>query len=106
MPLFLNLIENQTYPASHIKIYIRTNNNRDQTAVLLMQSIEKVKDKYSEIYFDSSDVEEPVVEWAKARGTHYFVVDYDNFIVPDTLETHLETRLSVIGPLLRLSDKT
>lgn len=46
------------------------------------------------------------VEWAKARGTHYFVVDYDNFIVPDTLETHLETRLSVIGPLLRLSDKT
>lgn len=63
MPMFLNLIENQTYPDSHIKIYIRTNNNRYQTAVLLVQSIEKVKDMYSEIYFDSSDVEEPVQDY-------------------------------------------
>lgn len=72
MPLFLNLIENQTYPASHIKIYIRTNNNRDQTAVLLMQSIEKVKDKYSEIYFDSSDVEEPVRRMGKSKRDSLF----------------------------------
>lgn len=127
LPLFLNLIENQTYPSSQIKLYIRTNNNRDQTAVLLEQWKEKVKDKYSEIFFDASDVEEPVqdysphewnslrfdvlarlrqesVEWAKAKGTHYFVVDCDNFIAPDTLEILLNTGLPVIGPLLGNGD--
>ncbi|MDF2523578.1 MAG: hypothetical protein K0R31_1219 [Clostridiales bacterium] len=127
LPLYLNLIENQTYPADKIKLYIRTNNNRDQTAVLLEQWIEKVKDRYSEIYYDSSDVADPIhqysphewnalrfqvlgrlrqesVEWARAKGTHYFVVDCDNFIVPKTLEMLLNTGLPVIGPLLRNGD--
>lgn len=127
LPLYLDLIENQTYPASKIKLYIRTNNNRDNSAQLLEQWIEKVKDKYSEIYFDSSDAGEPIekynphewnsmrfkvlgrirqesVEWAKARSTHYFVVDCDNFISPVTLETLLNTGLPVIGPLLRNGD--
>ena len=127
LPLYLDLIENQTYPASQIKLYIRTNNNRDHTAAVLEQWIEKVRDRYSEIHYDCSDVEEPVheysphewnalrfqvlarirqdsVEWAKARGTHYFVVDCDNFIVPETLETLLNTGLPVVGPLLRNGD--
>ena len=127
LPLYLKQIENQTYPASKIKLYIRTNNNRDDTAVLLEQWIEKVRDRYSEIHYDSSDVEEPVheysphewnslklhvlarlrqesVEWAQARGTHYFVVDCDNFIVPETLEIQFNTDLPVIGPLLRNGD--
>lgn len=127
LPMYLELIENQTYPASKIKLYIRTNNNRDQTAVLLENWVEKVKDRYSEIHFDSSDVTERVqdfsphdwnplklsvltrlrqesIEWALARGTHYFVVDCDNFIVPETLEILLTTKLPVIGPLLRNGD--
>lgn len=127
LPLYLNQIENQTYPASKIKLYIRTNNNRDNSAALLEQWIEKVRDRYSEVYFDSSDVEEPVheyaphewvslrlkvlarlrqesVEWAKAKGTHYFVVDCDNFIVPETLEMLLATGLPVVGPMLRDGD--
>ncbi|SHJ04626.1 glycosyltransferase family 2 protein [Propionispora hippei] len=127
LPLYLELIEKQTYPASQIKLYIRTNNNNDNTAQLLHQWVEKVKDRYSEIYFDASDVAEPVqeysphdwnalklkvlidlrqqsVEWAKARGTHYFVVDCDNFISPDTLEELLATGLPVVGPLLRNGD--
>ena len=128
LPMYLDLIENQTYPASKIKLYIRTNNNRDHTKLLLEQWVEKVKDKYSEIHFDSSDVvervqdysphdwENPVrhsvltrlrqesVEWALKRGTHYFVADCDNFIVPETLETLLDTKLPVVGPLLRNGD--
>ena len=127
LPLYLNLIENQTYPADKIKLYIRTNNNHDQTAVLLAQWIEKVKDRYSEIYYDASDVAEPVhaysphewnavrfqvlgrlrqesVDWAREKNTHYFVVDCDNFIAPKTLETLLHTGLPVIGPLLRNGD--
>lgn len=129
LPLYLDLIEKQTYPASLIKLYIRTNNNRDNTAEVLEQWIEKVKDRYSEIFYDSSDIPEPVqqysphewnsvrlkalqrlrqesIEWAKARGTHYFVVDCDNFIIPETLEILLETGLPVIGPLLRNADNS
>ncbi|MDP4155558.1 MAG: hypothetical protein Q8929_07950, partial [Bacillota bacterium] len=63
LPMYLDLIENQTYPASKIKLYIRTNNNTDHTAEILENWIEKVKDKYSEIYYDASDVEEPVHEY-------------------------------------------
>lgn len=127
LPLYLSLIEKQTYPASKIKLYIRTNNNNDDTTAVLEQWIEKVRDRYSEIYFDSSDVEESVqeygphewnalklhvltrlrqesIEWARTRGTHYFVVDCDNFIVPETLDVLLKTGLPVIGPLLRNGD--
>ena len=127
LPLYLNLIEKQTYPADKIKLYIRTNNNHDDTAGVLEQWIEKVRDWYSEIYYDSSDVAEPIhaysphewnalrfqvlgrlrqesVEWARAKRTHYFVVDCDNFIIPQTLEMLINTGLPVIGPLLRNGD--
>lgn len=127
LPLYLDLIEKQTYPAAKIKLYIRTNNNNDNTAAVLEQWIEKVRDRYSEIYYDASDVVEPVqdysphawnplklqvltrlrqesVEWAKAKGTHYFVVDCDNFILPETLEVLFNTGLPVIGPFLRNCD--
>ncbi|MEK4935696.1 MULTISPECIES: hypothetical protein [Bacillus] len=128
LPLYLKLIEKQTYPSSKIKLYIRTNNNNDQTAIILEQWIDKVKDKYSEIYYDSSNVEEPVheyaphewnslrfkvlgcirqesIEWAQSKGTHYFVVDCDNFILPETLEHLLNTGLPVIAPFLRNADE-
>ncbi|MEG6584796.1 hypothetical protein [Dendrosporobacter sp. 1207_IL3150] len=127
LPFYLKQIENQTYPASKIKLYIRTNNNRDNSANVLEEWIEKVKDRYSEIYYDPSDVAEPVqqynphdwnalklnvlikirqesIEWARARGTHYFVVDCDNFIAEDTLEVLLKTGMPVIGPYLRNGD--
>lgn len=127
LPLYLDLIEKQTYPSSNIRLYIRTNNNRDHTADLLLKWIEKVRGRYPEIYFNSSDVPEPVheygahewnpmrlkvlgrlrqesVDWAKVRGTHYFVADCDNFVIPETLEALLKTGLPVIGPLLRNGD--
>ncbi|WP_312340170.1 glycosyltransferase family 2 protein [Anaerospora hongkongensis] len=127
LPFYLDLIENQTYPASKIKLYIRTNNNNDNTAEVLEKWIEKVKDRYSEIYYSSSDVDEQVqlysphdwndlkltvlkrlrqesIEWARARDTHYFVVDCDNFIAPDTLEVLLKTGMPVIGPFLKNCD--
>ncbi len=127
LPLYLNLIERQTYPSHLIKLYIRTNNNNDNTKEVLEQWVNRVRDQYSEIYFDASDVPEPVhefkphdwntlkldvlkkirqdsIEWAKERGTHYFVIDCDNFILPNTLENLLKTGLPVIGPLLRNVD--
>lgn len=127
LPLYLKMIEQQTYPSSHIKLYIRTNNNNDNTAEILTAWIDKVRDRYDEIYFDDSNVEENVqdysphawnhlklkvlgklreqsIQWALDRGTHYFVADCDNFIAPDTLATLFNTGLSVVGPLLKIAE--
>lgn len=127
LPYYLSLIEKQTYPASKIKLYIRTNNNKDNTAQILTQWADKVRGRYSEVYLDTSDVPERVqdfgshewnavrfkvlgkirqdsVDWARAKGTHYFVADCDNFIIPCTLEKLLETHLPVVAPMLRNGD--
>ncbi|MEK3879042.1 hypothetical protein [Paenibacillus sp. FSL M7-0420] len=127
LPLYLELIERQTYPASRIKLYIRTNNNNDRTEEILREWAERVGERYHEVYLDNSDVEEPVqnyaphewtyerlrvigrlrqesIEWAKSKNTHYFVADCDNFIAPDTLESLLSTNLPVVGPLLTVAE--
>lgn len=127
LPLYLQCIENQTYPASQINLYIRTNNNNDLTATVLKTWLEKVKDRYHAVYFDDTDVEERVqdfaphewnytrfkvlgrlrqdsIDWAKANHSHYFIADCDNFIVPETIERLLHTQLPVVGPLLKNGD--
>ncbi len=127
LPLYLQCIERQTYPASLIRLYVRTNNNRDNTEAILRDWIARVRHRYAEIYWNAEDVPERVqdysphewnsvrlqalcrlrqesVAWAKARNTHYFIADCDNFIVPDTIETLMNTGLPVVGPLLRNGD--
>lgn len=127
LPLYLKCIENQTYPASKTNLYIRTNNNTDGTGEILKTWLEKVKDRYHEVYFDDSDVPDRVqdfaahewnytrfkvlgairqasVDWAKAHNSHYFVADCDNFILPYTIERLLQTALPVVGPLLKNGD--
>lgn len=127
LPLYLQCLERQTYPASLIHLYIRTNNNNDDTAAVLRDWVNRVGHRYAEVFWDDSDVPERVqdysphewnslrlrvlcrlrqasVEWAKARNSHYFIADCDNFIQPDTLETLMNTGLPVIGPLLRNGD--
>src|SRR5690349_2825571 len=56
LPLYLSCIENQTWPKDKTYLYIRTNNNNDETAVILKQWIDQVKDYYAKIYFDDEDV--------------------------------------------------
>ncbi|MFB5269077.1 glycosyltransferase [Paenibacillus enshidis] len=127
LPLYLNMIERQTYPSSRTNLYIRTNNNNDHTAEILQEWVNRIKDAYHEVYFDDRDVEEPVqnyeprnwnplklkvlgkirqesVQWAMDRGTHYFVADCDNFIAPDTIESLLNAEVPVIGPLLKTAE--
>ena len=45
------------------------------------------------------------VDWAKEKGTHYFVADCDNLIVPETIEELVETGLPVVAPMLRNGDE-
>lgn len=123
LPLYLSCIEQQTWPAHKTNLYIRTNNNNDETAAVLRQWVEKIKDNYAEIYFDDTDFVEPLekygqhewnaerfrilgkirqesVNWAQSRNSHYVVIDCDNFIKPHTLETLVHTNLAIVAPLL------
>ena len=123
LPEYLRCIENQTWPKNKTNIYIRTNNNNDETAELLKNWIAKVKHLYLEIYFDDRDVSERVqdfkqhewnctrfkvlgkvrqesVQWAKKRRSHYFVADCDNFIKPNVIETLVQSGLPIVGPFL------
>ncbi len=125
LPLFLTCIERQTWPAEKTYIYIRTNNNTDETATVLRTWIESVHDRYAGIYFDESDVPQQVqrfahhewnwerfkvlgkirqdsVDWAREHNSHYFVVDCDNFIQPHTLEALLKTNLPIVAPFLTM----
>ena len=124
LPLFLECIEKQTWPSSNTYLYIRTNNNNDDSAEILRNWVEKVKDRYLGVFFDDSDVSESITqyqqhEWncirfkvlgrirqesldfAYQHGSHYFVADCDNFILPETIEEVIKVNLPIVGPLLK-----
>ncbi len=121
--MYLQCLEEQTWPTEQTYLYIRTNNNNDNTVQLLHEWIDRVGDRYAAIYFDDSDVEVNVeqfgqhewnytrfkvlgdirqasVDWAYEHNSHYFVADCDNFIYPETLETMLTTNLPIVAPML------
>lgn len=123
LPTFLMCIENQTFDKKNTYIYIRTNNNTDETAQILKDWVDRVEHEYLGIFFDATDVKERVqdfgqhewnctrfkvlgkirqdsVDWAIAHGSHYFVVDCDNFIFPHTLKELLSVNLPIVAPLL------
>lgn len=123
LPLYLACIEQQTWPKSKTFLYIRTNNNQDNSANILRSWLSRVKNEYAGIFFDDSDVTEEITQykqhewnctrfkvlgrirqeslnWAHAHGCHYFVADCDNFIYPNTIEELLKVNLPIIAPLL------
>ena len=124
LPFFLECLLRQTYPKSNIHLYIRTNDNTDDTAVLLQAFVKEHGSKYASVFYDDSSVNAIVtqfrnhewnatrfkllgklrqdsVEYAKKKGAHYFVADCDNFITSITLEKMLEqTALGVVAPML------
>lgn len=124
LPLYLQCIENQTWPKEKTYLYIRTNNNNDNTAQMLHDWVNRVGNEYAKIYFDDSDVDVAVqqfgqhewnytrfqvlgairqasVDWAYQNNSHYFVADCDNFIFPETVESMMKLNLPIVAPLLR-----
>ncbi len=125
LPLYLKCIEELDYPKSSIVLYIRTNNNKDNTEAILREWVARVGKHYAAVDFDAEDVAEPVEsfgvhEWnatrfkvlgnirnISLRKTHehccdfYFVCDVDNFIRPCTLSELVNVNLPVVAPLLR-----
>jgi hypothetical protein len=123
LPFYLECIYHQTYEKKKIHLYIRTNDNLDNTAILLQEFMDKYGSEYASVYYDDTSISEQLktyshhewnvvrfhilgkirqdsVEYAKQLKASYFVVDCDNFIVPDTLE-RLMQRNVVIAPMLK-----
>lgn len=124
LPLYLSCIEQQTWPKDKTYIYIRTNNNTDNTVTVLKEWCEKHQHHYADIFFDDTDVAERVeeykqhewngvrfkvlgkirqdsVNWAHEHNSHYFVIDCDNFVLPETVEAMVKTNMAIVAPFLR-----
>jgi hypothetical protein len=114
----------QTLPKTQIHLYIRTNDNTDNTETILRAFVKDHGAEYASVFFDASSVSDALqtykphewnsmrfailgklrqnsVEYAKVKGAHYFVADCDNFIVPTTLARMMEQKaLGVVAPML------
>ena len=125
LPLYLQCIEDLDYPKSEIVLYIRTNNNTDNTEAVLRDWVARVGHLYAGVEFEASDVEVPVQnfgvhEWNTARFAvlaeirnaslrrtvqrdcaFYFVSDVDNFVRPETLRELVALNLPIASPFLR-----
>ena len=125
LPLFLESLNDWDYPKENIFIYIRTNNNTDNTKQLLEEWIKEYGDKYKGLIYNGEDVPEKVEKYdvhfwngerfrvlGKIRQEsmnqalltdceYYFVVDTDNFLFPETLKELVKLDLPIVAPFLR-----
>ena len=125
LPLFLDSLNDWDYPKENIFIYIRTNNNTDNTKQLLEEWIEEHGNKYKGLIYNGEDVPEKVEKYdvhfwngerfrvlGKIRQEsmnqalltdceYYFVVDTDNFLFPETLKELVKLDLPIVAPFLR-----
>jgi cellulose synthase/poly-beta-1,6-N-acetylglucosamine synthase-like glycosyltransferase len=124
LPFYLDCILNQTYPKNKIHLYIRTNDNTDNTIEVLNEFVKQHHKQYASTYFDKRSVSDELkkysqhewnttrfkilgkirqesIDYAIKKNAHYFVIDCDNFILPHTLEKMVNMKhLNVIAPML------
>ena len=129
LPIYLSCLLNQTFPKKNIHLYIRTNDNKDNTCAILDDFVNKYSTEYASIHYDKSNISNKLKEykeheWNSDRfsilgqirqesinysiklNAHYFVIDCDNFITPNTLESMvLNKELGVIAPMLETTTK-
>jgi SAM-dependent methyltransferase len=127
LPFYLKCLEMLHYPKQYIFIYIRTNNNTDNTVNILREWVAQNESRYGKIEMDESDVAENIEqfgvhEWNSVRFSvlakirqqsllktlewgcdFYFVADVDNFLRRNTLLSLVNLNLPIVGPLLRLA---
>ena len=124
LQFYLNCIYNLDFDKKRLHLYIRTNDNIDNTINILKIFIEKYKDEYKSVYYDDtsvntelnkygehewnnvrfkilSDIRQKSIDYAIKLGCHYFVIDCDNFITKDTLsDLYQDKNKGIIAPLL------
>lgn len=124
---YLECLRVQTVDKKEIHLYIRTNDNTDETEAILREFIDHHGADYASVFFDAASVSgrlaefgqhewnterfaalgairQASIEHARTLGAHYFVADCDNFIRPETLQSMLDVKeLGVVAPMLRSS---
>lgn len=123
LSLYLHCLLSQTFPKNQTHLYIRTNDNNDNTVEILKKFIDEHGSKYKEVYFDDSSINEKLktfgnhewnavrfkilgkirqdsINYAIKKDSWYFIADCDNFISPETIESLMSFNLPVVAPLL------
>ena len=124
LSFYLHCLYNQTFPKDKTHLYIRTNDNNDDTCEVLQKFIEKHGTEYASVFYDDSSINETLktykqhewnctrftilgkirqdsIAYAQKLGADYFVADCDNFLVPTAVETLYQNRhFGVIAPML------
>jgi hypothetical protein len=127
LDFYLTCILNQTYDKKKIHLYIKTNDNKDNTEKILNKFVKTHGKKYASVYYNTDSISNSLkmfdehewnparfsilgkirqesIDYAIAKDSHYFVADCDNFIDKETLEHFYKLRhLKFVGPLLKLS---
>lgn len=124
LPYYLEALYRQTYPKSAVHLWVRSNNNNDETVEVLRAWLHQHGHEYASVSSDFTDVPESVqyfaphewnalrfrvlgrirqqsVQYAIDRGAHYFVVDCDNLLYPSVLERLVQLNRTVVAPMLR-----
>ena len=124
LPLYLDCIYNQTFPKDQIHLYVRTNDNTDDTATILKQFLENHGKEYKSVLYNEESISpnlknwkqhewnrerfqilgkirQESIEYAKQKQTHYFVADCDNFIINTTIEDMFNSNKQVVAPMLK-----
>jgi hypothetical protein len=124
LPFYLNCIYNLDFDKKKLHLYIRTNDNTDDTIDILKNFIEKYKDEYKSVYYDDTginteistyaehewnyvrfkilaDIRQNSINYAIEHNCHYFVIDCDNFITKNTLyDLYQDRDKGILSPLL------
>lgn len=124
LPLYLYCIDHFNFPKFKTHIYIRTNNNKDNTVLILQDWIRLRSKVYASFYTDFSDTPESIeifskkechrernvilarlrqasISYALEKCFHYFVIDCNNFILDfNWLTKAFQSNLPVVGPIL------
>jgi ubiquinone/menaquinone biosynthesis C-methylase UbiE len=128
LPMWLKSMSEWDYPKERMILYIRSNNNTDQTQEVLRDWINENRQYYRLVIEDYKDVVENVEkygvhEWnavrfkvlgrirneslriaSSTKSDFYWVVDVDNFIKPHTLSKMVSHNLPVVAPFLKCAD--
>jgi hypothetical protein len=128
LPFYLETLNNWDYPKDRMHIYIRTNNNTDETEDILNDWVRQYGSQYMSVLMDYTDVPHDleslgVHEWTSLRfsvlasirrksiqmarqmnADYYFVSDVDNYLFPHTLSAMVETGVSAVSPMLHYAN--
>ncbi|XP_043461056.1 glycosyltransferase 25 family member [Leptopilina heterotoma] len=127
LPYFLSFLGNLDYPKNRISLWIRSDNNIDNSIEILKIWIEEEKTKYHSVDFsfheeaNGFEDEKGITDWSSSRFSHIiklreeavnyarkvwadfiFMLDADVFLInPKTLDNLVAKNLTVAAPLLK-----